>query len=112
MAKPPGQALVLVVEPGALGDGVSERLADARLVTARWPELSSTLLARLLPDAVLVPLMGRECDAVEMAERLQGLGYRGALWVAVPPLPRPAMVLREIRAAAPQLEVALLTIGR
>lgn len=87
------------------------RHPQARLVHCRWAHLSAALLAQVQPAAVAAPLFGPGFDAVDLAARLQALGYRGAFWVLVPALPDPAMVRREIAAAGADLTVALLRQG-
>lgn len=112
-AAPP---VLLAVDVRGRADALLSRLAAlagqpeqaARLVHVGSLGLTADLLARLLPDAVIVPLFGPWSDALDLAERLQALGYRGALLVLAPPLPDRALVLRELTGAAPGLQVRLL----
>lgn len=99
------QVLALSCEPvQAL---LAARHPQAHIVHTRWAHLNARLLADVLPGAVAAPLFGEGFDAVDLAARLQRLGYRGALWVVTPALPSPAMVRREIAAAGKGLEVTL-----
>jgi hypothetical protein len=72
-------------------------------------DLSAALLAELAPDRVLVPLFGGPCDAMTVIEHLEALGYRGKIVVIAPPLPKPALVEREVRAAGPGDRLVLVT---
>ncbi len=103
------QVLALSCDSGLAVLGA--RHPQALLVHCRWAHLSAGLLEQVRPAAVAAPLFGPGFDAVELAARLQALGYRGGLWVLVPVLPDPAMVRREIAAAGAGLTVELLRHG-
>lgn len=84
-------------------------LAQAVIVHTGWAGFSPALLARVLPDAALAPLCGAGFDIIDMAERLERLGFGGTLLVAVGPLPDRALVQREIAATCPGIpEVVLI----
>jgi hypothetical protein len=72
--------------------------------------LDAPLLARVLPDRVVAPLMGDGFDALEVAERLEALGYRGRLEVVCPALPDRRLIRAEIAAACPGVEVVFIGI--
>lgn len=72
-------------------------------------ELSAALLAELAPDRVVMPLFAGSCDALGVIEQLEALQYQGLILVIAPPLPRPALVERELRAAGPGERVILVT---
>jgi len=81
----------------------------AVLTEAESDDLTATLLATLRPDRVLLPLMGRGHDAMQVIERLEALGYTGAITVLAPTLPHPRMVERELRSIGPGDRLILLT---
>lgn len=83
-------------------------LAQAVIVHTGWGLFSAALLMRVLPDAVLGPLCGAGFDIIELAERLEGLGFGGTLLVATGPLPDHGLVQREIAASCPRIPRVLL----
>jgi|GEM_PF-3207582 len=78
------------------------------LVNAGFSELTAELLARVKPDCILAPLVGIECDVVEVASRLNRLGYHGLLLAVTGPLPNPTVIRAEVRAANPNLTFDLI----
>lgn len=72
-------------------------------------ELSAALLAEVAPARIVLPLFSGSCDAMSVIEELEALGYRGQILVIAPPLPRPALVERELRAAGPGERLVLIT---
>lgn len=80
------------------------------LVNARLEEVTGDLLRQLAPDCVLTPLVGLECDVLEVAAHLTRLGYQGLLLAVTDPLLNPAPIKAEIRAANPGLRFDLIEI--
>ncbi len=80
------------------------------LVNARLEEVTDDLLRQLAPDCVLTPLVGLECDVLEVAAHLTRLGYQGLLLAVTDPLLNPAPIKAEIRAANPGLRFDLIVI--
>lgn len=80
----------------------------ASVVMARFGGLNRALLLRVMPDRVMVPLIGRSFDARDGISRLKRLRYGGQICVIAPPLPDHAMVEAELRALAPGLAIAVL----
>lgn len=64
------------------------------------------------PDAVLSPLFWQEGDVMEAARLLWSLDYGGPYRIVSPPLPRPRMVVDEVLAMCPGLDVALIQLPR
>ncbi len=71
--------------------------------------LDAPLLARLLPERVVTPLVGDGFDALDVAERLSALGFRGRLEVLCPALPDRRLIRAEIAAACPGVELRFVT---
>lgn len=78
---------------------------------ASLAELDGALLREIAPQMVLSALIGDSFDALEVARHLSCLGYAGPYRVLSPQLPSPGLVLSEIRAAAPGLDVDLLMVS-
>lgn len=72
-------------------------------------DLSAALLAQVAPARIVLPLFAGPCDAMTVIEQLEALGYRGMIVVIAPPLPKPALVERELRGAGPGDRLFLVT---
>lgn len=68
------------------------------------------ILVRTQPDVVLSPLFSAQFDAIDLAEKLQDLGYRGRYRALAVGLPKPAIVRREIAAVAPDVDFDIFVI--
>jgi hypothetical protein len=86
--------------------GPLQRIAVTRL---RFHDLTARSLADLAPGLVVLPLFAASHDAAAAVERLEELGYRGRITVLAPPLPRPALVERELRALGPGARLVLIS---
>ena len=81
-----------------------------RFVThCRFAEVTPALLSQLAPTVVIVPLFSGAHDAMSMVEVLEDFGFRGMIFVIAPPLPRPELVERELRAASPGSRLMLVS---
>ena len=67
----------------------------------RFADLTAEALLALAPSTVIMPLFAGAHDALSMVEALEAMGFRGRILVIAPPLPRPALVERELRSAGP-----------
>ncbi len=105
--RPPRTVLVVGAPPRPGYPGLAA--ARGRIVTVALDRLDASRLAAVLPDCVLTWLVAGGVDAMEVAERLQALGYGGELWVVCPPLPDLPLVRRELACAFPGLAVRFLT---
>ncbi|QQA44759.1 hypothetical protein [Pelagovum pacificum] len=87
-------------------------IQDDRCVV-HFSELSSVtgdLLEVLKPDEVLSPLLGPGPDAIDMLERLRELRFRGRYTALAKELPRPELVLRELRTHAAGIDVQVIDL--
>lgn len=87
-----------------------EHLDGATVTLVQFRALDARLLARVGPDVVLAPLFSTEFDITDLAERLEVLGYRGALRAFTRPLPEPRVVLAEVRIGWPKLDFDLIVL--
>jgi hypothetical protein len=62
--------------------------------------------------AVLSPLVGPGFDAVDLAIRLHRSGFQGRYFAFASYLPDAQVVLREVAAVAPGLEIEIIGIGQ
>ena len=83
------------------------RSGDSRISFVEFHELNDCLLQRVRPGVVVSSLLGRRFDCVDLAQRLHDLGYKGKYRVLTDELPRPEMVLGELRTLFPGLDVEI-----
>ncbi len=91
-----------------LQDTLVAEIAQGTVERAMLRDLNADLLARVLPDHVVFPLLSRHHDAMAVIERLQALSYAGPMTVVAPSLPRAALVEAELRALGPGRRLNLL----
>jgi hypothetical protein len=84
--------------------------SDGTVHFAQFHEVTDILLAELSPRLVLSPLLTRNFDCVDLAQRLAQLGYRGPYRAIDIGLPNPKMIVREIRALVPTLDFEVLRL--
>jgi len=80
--------------------------------TASLGDLEPRVTGPEPPHAVLSPLFWQDGDVLEAARLLWALEFRGPYRIVTPPLPRPAIVEREIRAVSPGLDIGLIFVQR
>ena len=106
-ARMDGVLLLIDFETDAAGD-LAGQAQNSGIVRAPLSALTARLLSETLPNSVVVPLIGRDSDAVSVIAHLAGLGYRGRILVLAPRLPDRTMVEQELRAEAKGLTVDLI----
>lgn len=101
------RTLLLVEVPGALSllDPVPGRQS---VVITRRIMLGAPMLAQVRPDAVIGPLIRDGWDILDLGETLEAAGYAGPLFIFSRPLPRAELVLHELCAVCPRLQIRLL----
>lgn len=77
----------------------------AQLAFADIWDVTPQLLTSLSPALVLAPLLSRSFDCVDLAARLYDAHYQGRYRIMAPQLPKPDLVLAEIRSLFPGLDV-------
>ncbi len=77
------------------------------VVHVEFSDISSTLIESLRPSLVLTPLLSRWFDCIELAQRLSECGYSGSLHILADGIPRPQIVLNEVREVCPDLAVQI-----
>lgn len=103
-----GAQSVLVVEaPGALR--LLERNPSRQhVVLTQLRMLNPRMLSQVAPDAVVGPLIADGWDSLDLAIALEEMGYRKTLCILSRPLPHAELVLREVRAYCPSLEIVMV----
>jgi len=77
---------------------------------AEFADLSRDILCKICPYIILSPLLDDKFDVLEIAERLQKLGYRGRYRAITETMPDADMIRAEIRNEAPDLDFDLLVM--
>jgi len=75
---------------------------------AEFRELTAGFLAKHQPDLIVAPLLSLSFDILDVARRLETLGYRGRLRALTSPLPDVAAVEAEVRSYCPSIEFTLV----
>jgi hypothetical protein len=104
---PPG-ARILVLSPCQILRAMMSAHANLDVVYSRSSTLGRALLKRLGPDLVLAPVLGREHDILEIAQRLHALGFQGVLYGINPPSLQAALVHADVSAQCPGLRFHLI----
>ena len=81
--------------------------AGTQIVRIPFRALTKPFLVETRAVLVLGPLVSPQLDAMQIAERLGELGFKGTLRVIGPALPNPALVLREIRSASGSKDITV-----
>jgi hypothetical protein len=81
--------------------------AGARIVKIPFRALTKPFLVETNAIIVLGPLLAPELDAMQIAERLGELQFRGTLRLFGPALPNPTLVAREIRSASGSKDIVV-----
>ena len=108
-AASPGIDPVVLAVGDVAGWNRSRRPAPtgSRVIFAEFHEVTLDLIEMLSPHVVISSLLARRFDCVDLAQRLDDLGFAGRYQVLTDELPRPEMVLTEIRALFPRLQVEI-----
>lgn len=104
MAPDEGQ-VIIAIEP--VDCDAAQFPAGARIVKIPFRALTRPFLAETGATVVLGALVSPQLDAMQIAERLGELGFRGTLSLLGPALPNPSLVSREIRAASGSKAIAV-----
>ena len=75
-------------------------------------DLTDDLILAVAPDLILSALMGDDYDVIELARRLEFLGYLGRYRALTTGLPNPRVVVNEVRATAPHVDFDLFILER
>ena len=102
--------VMLVVESGAAQSGAG-RLSGPGLHFVSYADLDQGLLKQIRPDIVVAALMSPVIDALDLAERLESLGYRGRFWALASAVPKVPMVREEVCAIAPGIDFEIVTLA-
>ncbi len=102
---------VLIIDAAAALRYLAPRPDRQAVIVTQKRMLCASMLQTVRPDAVIGPLITADWDIVDLGLALQSLGYRGDLYALTRPLPRAELVVREVGAVCPSLNVMLLETG-
>ena len=101
-------AILAVGSAAEWREGGNRLQADGRVAFSSLEEVSEESLARLCPTVILSPVLARNFDCIDLAQKLFSLGLTGRYRAVTDQLPDPEMVEREIRHLCPGLDFAIL----
>ncbi len=107
-ANVPGEQVVIAIEP--VDVDAASLSAGTRIVKIPFRALTKPFLVETKAAVVMGPLVSQHLDAMQIAERLGELGFRGTLRIVGPALPNPGLVLREIRTASGSKDIIVEVI--
>ncbi|MEO1705982.1 MAG: hypothetical protein AAFR50_11695 [Pseudomonadota bacterium] len=74
-------------------------------------QITPALLEKMNPDVVLSTLFDREYDPSEVAEWLEKCGYTGRYYAVTEYVPKPDVILRDVRTVAPLLDFDVIMLS-
>jgi hypothetical protein len=86
---------------------MSADLAADTTAFAEFVDVTPELMSELAPQVVVSSVLGRNFDCVDLAERLNEVGFEGCYRLIGHGMPEPLLVLREIRSLFPSLHVEM-----
>ena len=105
-----GRGLVLMVK-GTSEEALPSDMPGVEDFTfCTYAEVDRGLIERLQPGLVVSAILSPRFDALDLARRLVAADYGGRYRALTTPLPSPALVLAEIRAACPEIDFDLVTV--
>ncbi|MEM8554466.1 MAG: hypothetical protein AAGF71_06505 [Pseudomonadota bacterium] len=81
--------------------------AEPGTLTVKYREFSPDALTALEPDVVVTGLLSRDFDCTDVARVLVEAEFSGEFRVLCTNLPKPQLVLKELRATYPLLDIDL-----
>lgn len=112
MSDNPTAAVILAVGDQVTGQEDALKFPESnKIYYASFAEVTAERLNDLSPVLVVSPLMCHSFDCLDLATRLQELGFQGKYRVLAPNVTNPKMIRAEIAAQAPQVDVEILTTG-
>ncbi|MDA5094835.1 hypothetical protein O2N63_12140 [Aliiroseovarius sp. KMU-50] len=72
-------------------------------------DINAEVLRWRRPLMIISPLMCNSFDSLELAVKLQELGYTGKFRVLAPNVANPNMILKEIASQAPSIDIEIMS---
>lgn len=91
---------------------VLNEMAENAHILPGFALLDARTLADFRPNIVVAPLWAGDFDIIDVAARLEMLGYRGLLYALTRPLPNSAMVRAELCESCKGINIRLLELPR
>ena len=101
---------LLVVEPLRTLPLALRNLDGLAVEVTRLDGLNAELIGRVRPDMLLAPLLTRRFDILDLAARLEELGFSGALRAYTRPLPNLAAIRAEVCRDWPAMDFDILEL--
>jgi len=82
---------------------------DGGLAFVSYDELSEATIEQYCPTIICSPVLARAFDCVDLAALLNNLDYSGPYRAVSKDLPRPEVIVREVKQLFPGLDFGILT---
>jgi hypothetical protein len=73
-----------------------------------FSDLNQELLDNYSPDVVVSPALGWDFDCIDMALKLEAIGYSGPYRAIAQDIPKPELIQSEIKQLCPKIDFGLL----
>ena len=110
LANIPSSRILVVGDITRWNGAGRETIAFSDFVFCNIAGLRSNLLHDLNPDIVLSPLIADDFDVIEVAIILRHLDFSGVYRVISTDIPKPTIILSEVKKVAPDLNFDLLVL--
>ncbi|MBC7147329.1 MAG: hypothetical protein H5U24_18310 [Thioclava marina] len=101
---------LLLIDPAFELPAALRDIDGLNLTSTRFEMLDSDLLDSARPEMILAPLMTPRFDILDLARKLDGLGYGGALRAYSAPLPSVQLIRAEMRSDFPKLDFDIFAV--
>lgn len=81
---------------------------DSHIAFVEYSDIGPELLNLMSPDIVLSPLLCGTFDCIDLATILSDIGFLGLYRVLAPDLPRPQLIVAEVRSYCPSLDFDII----
>lgn len=76
-----------------------------------FSDLTAAFVEHHCPDMILSPLVTSQFDVLELAIKLDQLGFEGSFRAICAPLPNPEVILADVRFECPALDFDLIVVN-
>lgn len=76
-----------------------------------YDDLTAEHIAQVQPDIVLSALLGDSFDVIDLARKLEALGFQGRYRAIASGVPQPSLIVTEVRQHARDLDFDILVLA-
>ena len=82
--------------------------SNSQISFAEFRDVNRELLCALAPDIIISPLFAKCFDCLDLAVKLESAKFAGLFQVLSPSVPKPKLIMNEIKSCCPTLRVTLI----